>query len=236
MVKRSITMKRCPECNKVFEQERRYCTHDGADLVPDEFALPSEFVDDEDEQQTVLRINPPVSGQRPPVAPNEVPKINSYSRADPQLPVPPALRPKGGCFKYFLVLVIGLILGGGFVVAIFGIGYWYIYEQTRVERDVPIEPAIAPPKTAPSKRSDAVDHKKRNSNADEDDLNGRVIAGRAVVRAAPSKSAKRMGVIPQGDRLEIIRRRSKTSPWYEVECEHGLRGWMHGNTIQFVDP
>jgi hypothetical protein len=36
------------------------------------------------------------------------------------------------------------------------------------------------------------------------------------------------------DRIDIIRRENENSPWYQIECEHGTGGWMHGDTIEFT--
>jgi len=70
--------------------------------------------------------------------------------------------------------------------------------------------------------------------ADAEEFNGRVIARNAYVRASPSKSAAQIDVLPLNDRINIERREDESSPWFYVSCEHGTKGWMHGDTIEFT--
>ena len=118
-------MKRCPKCNKVFENERRFCTHDGGELITDEFALPSEFEDKETEEQTVLRANPPIRipAQRArSVSVPVQPAAREYAGNDVGMPGTSPVKKSGGCLKYSIILILGLLIGGGFVLAIVGAG------------------------------------------------------------------------------------------------------------------
>ena len=76
---------------------------------------------------------------------------------------------------------------------------------------------------------------KRDASKSDEDFNGRVIVENANVRSAPSASASQVDILPDGDRITIERRENATSPWYYVTCEHGISGWMHGNTIEFTN-
>ena len=76
-------------------------------------------------------------------------------------------------------------------------------------------------------------HETRTS-ADDDEFNGRVIAVNAYVRTSPSRSSDEIDVLPVDDRINIEKRENENSPWYYVTCEHGTSGWMHGNTIEFM--
>jgi len=76
-------------------------------------------------------------------------------------------------------------------------------------------------------------HAVRTDDAD-DEFNGRVITLNAYVRSQPSRTAREIDVLPIDDRLEIEERENENSPWFEVTCEHGTKGWMHGNTIEFT--
>ena len=78
-------------------------------------------------------------------------------------------------------------------------------------------------------------HQKRDVSRPNEDFNGRVIAQNAYVRAAPRSSSNQVDILPVDDRIEIERRENADSPWYYVTCEHGIGGWMHGNTIEFTD-
>ena len=49
-------MKRCPQCNKVYENDVSYCLDDGSGLVTETFVLPSEGSDFEAE--TIIRHDP----------------------------------------------------------------------------------------------------------------------------------------------------------------------------------
>jgi len=75
---------------------------------------------------------------------------------------------------------------------------------------------------------------KKQSESDDKKYNGRVITLNAYVRSAPDQFAPEVDVLPLDDRLIIGKRASANSPWYRVTCEHGTKGWIHGNTVEFT--
>ncbi len=235
-------MKRCPQCNTVFENEMIYCKEDGTTLINEPLPLPSDFTPDEnnnDEERTVIRnesftvdIPPPQMSDRqspPPMNRTQSP-VNPYP---PQMSPPETNR---GCYKYSIFLLIGLILGGGIALGIVGFGYYYMQNSTAENQNSSIE------KTAENNsvgNSDATpDDKHSEKNADAaaaGNLNGRIIKNNAILRASPSSSASRIDTLPFDDRIEIIDRKSLSSKWYEIECEHGSRGWIDGYSIEFAE-
>ena len=219
-------MKRCPKCNKVFEDSKSFCLEDGTELVIESFPLPSELSED-DEEKTVVRMKPSFDIPAQHDAPTASAPVAHHQAALQTAPR------KSGCLKYFLILLLGLILGGAGVLAAVAIGFLYL--SPSIERTGSPPEATKKPEPTASKKPKTSNHNVRNSGIDESRLNGRVIARSAVVRSLPQRSSRRIAVIPRGDRLNIIRRRSPTSAWYRVECEHGASGWMHGNTIAYDD-
>lgn len=231
-------MKRCPQCNTVFEDGMIYCKEDGTTLVNEPLPLPSDFTpeDNNAEERTVIRnepftvnIPPPqIPEQQPPI--NQVqPPVNPYS---PQVKMPEANR---GCFKYSMFLLIGLILGGGIALGIVGFGFYYMKDSVVENRDSNIEEASE--KTPANKSDETLDdkHSKESSSADASILNGRIIKSGAILRSLPNSNADKIDTLPTDDRIEILQRKSSTSRWYEVECEHGSHGWIDGNSIEFTE-
>ncbi|NNE67784.1 MAG: SH3 domain-containing protein [Pyrinomonadaceae bacterium] len=213
----------------MFEEERKFCTNDGALLVVDRFALPSDFEPEDSEEQTVIRMPSPAPQSSGTPA---QPPVNPHSRSDPALPDPTKEKPKRGCLKNLFVLTIGLVLGAGIVLVALGIGFFYV--NSRVNQEPRPKPTRTKPEITKTPRASDPGHKGKGRRVGEASLNGEVIARRAVVRVLPRKSSNRVDVIPKGDRIHIIRRRASNSPWYEIECEHGTKGWIHGNSIRFV--
>jgi hypothetical protein len=248
-------MKRCPKCNTVFEDEMTFCKEDGTPLLNDSMPLPSDLTPedhDEGEQETVLRYKPinfdisnpgrsssakqtppsPVPANQPPVNPSAPNQGNSVPP-----PIPPTIKKGGGCFRYSLILILGLLIGGGGVLVILGIGF--VYYNDRLQINNPPGATKTKENTPPretnknSNKTVSKNHSQRNTEADEKKLNGQVISRRASLRASPSNRSKRIARLPRNDRIEIIRRKSPTSSWYEIECEHGARGWISGFSIKF---
>ena len=62
-------MKRCPQCNNVYEDDVQFCLNDGAGLVKQTFALPSDA--DEFEAETVIRHDPIIVDLSPEEVPTE---------------------------------------------------------------------------------------------------------------------------------------------------------------------
>jgi len=228
-------MKRCPQCNSVFDDTLDYCTNDGTPLVEETFILPSESSPIEAEEITIIRHEPitiDIPSAQNPVAPTE-----QFTYA----PIPPVetvvIEKRRNTGKYLLFLVLGSILGGGMVLAavLFGV---YLYQnnppqtENTATRNAPTNSAQTP-KITPTPITASAKHEKRTDESD-DDFNGRVITLNAYVRSSPNRSAKEVDVLPIDDRLNIEDRENENSPWYRVTCEHGTSGWMHGNTIEFT--
>lgn len=223
-------MKRCPQCNIVFEDENIYCLNDGTNLIEENFSLPS----NDFEAETVIRHEPiminlssenippePVVYQKPP---NETVIIKQ-----------PATRKNAAIF-----LVLGLLLGGGLVLATLLLARSFY--QTGDTKTVKVNQSansnkivkVSPTETPLKLEKPSQKHETRTS-ADDDEFNGRVIAVNAYLRASPNRSSAETDVLPIDDRLNIERRETEKSPWYLVTCEHGANGWMHGNTIEFTE-
>lgn len=232
-------MKRCPQCNSVFEDEMIFCKQDGTLLGQDGFSLPSDFLpnaETETEQETVLRYQPinidiekPNIPQQP--QPIEQPQVNPYIPNHGNFPPPSSPKQNRGCLKYSVFLLIGLIIGGGIVLAILGFGYFYLNKSSNanVANNNTNIATNQNTKTSDNK------HSQPNPNVDEKSLNGRIIRANAILRSTPNSNSKRVDTLPKNDRIEIIQRRSSTSKWYEIECEHGSRGWIDGYTIEFTN-
>ncbi|MDQ3321146.1 MAG: hypothetical protein M3525_01620, partial [Acidobacteriota bacterium] len=107
-------MKRCPQCNTVFGDELVYCPNDGAALLKESFSLPSES---DFENETIIRREPifvDLSNE------NHAPNVNSPAQqyAPPVEDVIVRVSPaKNNAGKYALFLLVGLLLGGGLVLA-----------------------------------------------------------------------------------------------------------------------
>lgn len=232
--KQNQYMKKCPQCNKVFEDSLSFCTHDGTPLIAENFAPPSEFADN-DEEETVIHHEPIVidfSTPQPPIA-------EAIHQTPPPVVAPIVIEKRRNIGKYLIFLILGLFLGGGLVLAALLLAQ-RIFQgnnpQTGGGTNVnSANTANRPPKTpaTPTPFPMKSEHLTRTSD-DEDEFNGRVIALSAFVRSAPSKDAPQSDLLPQDDRLNIERRASANSPWYYISCEHGTKGWMHGDTIEFT--
>ncbi|CAN5466010.1 hypothetical protein BH20ACI1_BH20ACI1_04470 [soil metagenome] len=223
-------MKRCPQCNSVYEDDTRYCLNDGAGLVKQTFALPSDA--DDFEAETVIRHDPIVvdlsAGQIPP---------EPIIYRNP--PVETVIVEKGAKRKNpAIFLVLGLIIGGGLVLATLLLARSFYQNGNTNTNRVSETNSTESIKVSPAETPLDIDklsqkHETRTS-ADDEEFNGRVIALNAYVRASPSLNSDETDVLPINDRINIERRENENSPWYFVTCEHGTSGWMHGNTIEFT--
>lgn len=226
-------MKRCPQCNNVYEDDVQYCLNDGAGLVKQTFAVPSDA--DEFEVETVIRHDPIIID----LSAEDVPSESVIYRNPPVETViveKPARRKNPAMF-----LVLGLILGGSLVLATLLLARSFYQTdnsntvkinqtaETNSNESIKISPAETPLDIEKLSQK----HETRMS-ADDAEFNGRVIARNAYVRASPSRSSEEIDVLPVDDRINIERRENENSPWYYVICEHGTSGWMHGNTIEFT--
>jgi hypothetical protein len=239
-------MKRCPQCNSVYEDEKIYCLEDGTSLVNEAFTLPSDFSpeDQSGEQETVIR-NPPlvfdISNQNIPTQQPQTqhlpkPPVNPYAPNQGNFSGQVPSKPNRGCLKYSLFLLIGLLIGGGIVLGIMSIGFVYMNNSANENKNSNISETAQ--NTASNRSTDDKQttgtHSEKNVNADQTKLNGRVIRNRAVLRSSPSSSAGIIDRLPKDDRIEIVQRKSSTSRWYQVECEHGSKGWIDGYSIEYT--
>lgn len=242
-------MKKCPQCNSVFEDEKTFCTNDGSKLVLEELSLPSDFMPedhDDGEQETVMRYkpinvdisDPKIPQQKPQAEPTPQPQVNQYAPNHSNLPPQTPAKPKGGCIKYSIILLIGLLIGGGIALGVVGVGYIYLNnlpnENQNTNKNQNVNNNSSKNKNSNSNKKLKNKHSERNAKIEESKLNGRVIKRLGVLRSSPNNKARRIDRLPKNDRLEIIKRKSATSRWYQVECEHGSRGWIDGYSIEFT--
>jgi len=232
-------MKRCPQCNSVFDDSLVYCTNDGSALVQEAFVMPSETSMPEPEEITVIRREPITSDPITIDIPNPNPPPIPSEQLNYQMPpgenvIPVIIENPRNTGKYLLFLVLGLILGGGLVLAAI------LFSMYLSQTDAPQTSNVATPNPTSSVKTTATPtpvtasakHEKRTAEPD-DEFNGRVITLNAYVRSQPSRNSKETDVLPIDDRLDIEERANDNSPWYRVTCEHGTTGWMHGNTIEY---
>jgi hypothetical protein len=231
-------MKRCPQCNSVFDDSLDYCTNDGTPLTQETFVLPSEASPIDTEEETVVR-QAPITVEihhQNQSAPTE--QFN-YPNPTAETVVPVVIERRRNTGKYLLFLVLGLVLGGGLVLAavLFSM---YLSQQKTTEVSVSTNRnsqvnSVQTPKPTPTETpvTASAKHEKRTDKPD-DDFNGRVITLNAYVRSSPSRNANEIDVLPIDDRLHIEEREDENSPWFRVTCEHGASGWMHGNTIEYT--
>ena len=230
-------MKKCPQCNNVYTDETQFCLNDGAALVEENFAMPTETNVEED---TIIRHDPIVIDF---AQPNNVPAEQlNYQTPQPTIIV----ERQRNTGKYLLFLIVGLLLGGGLVVAtLLLVRNSNQSDNTAKTNKTQTEKVVISNKNSNASNNanviltnaNTVDstalHSEKTLAAD-DEFNGRVITLNAYVRSAPSKTATQIAVLPQDDRINIGTRESPNSPWYKVVCEHGTSGWMHGDTIEFT--
>ncbi len=228
-------MKRCPQCNSVFDDNLSFCTHDGTPLAQENFTIPSEFVPTETDEQTIIRREPIRVNVSEPEIPNAQPEYQIPPTANVE-PIVVVKRRNTG--KYILFLILGLVLGGGLVLAtlLLAQSYYRNNNSNVVITSAPnanvreVKTPTLTPTPAPTPNAE---HIVKTSETDED-FNGRVIVSNANIRSSASKTAAPITLLPLDDRLTIERRANEESPWYYVTCEHGTSGWMHGDTIEFT--
>jgi hypothetical protein len=173
-------MKRCPQCNSVFDDRQDFCANDGSALIDEHFVLPSEASANDTEEETVVR-HEPIRIEIPnTVLPAEAPEN--------QLPPTP---------QAFL-----------------------LFQNRNSNPERPVENVQLP----------ASKHAERNPTRNDAEFNGFVLSEAANIRSSPGSAV--LDSLPKNDRLEILER---DNAWYRVVCEHGIAGWMHGNTIRFND-
>lgn len=207
-------MKKCPQCNKVFEDSLVYCTDDGTALIDDNFVLPSEN-SEEMEEETLIH-HEPIKFDIPNLNPS-TPQANFHIPASGNV-MPIVVEKQRNTGKYLLTLIVGLVLGSILVAGIFVL----ILSQIRSSGNQ--NTTVEKVQTSSSK------HTERNKTRKDSEFNGFVLNEIVNLRNAPNSSV--LDTLPKNDRLEIVER---DNLWYRVICEHGTGGWMHGNTIRFND-
>jgi hypothetical protein len=240
-------MKRCPQCQNLYPDETQYCLGDGQLLISERLPLPSELSAVDEEEVTVIRHDPIVVDLSAANAPNIPPQ------QPPTYQIPPpavaaeriTVKTKSNFGKYLVFLIIGLLLGGGLVLATLYLSRGGFFQNSDAGGDKAASGAnsaqptrtSAEPKSSdsPANKQLAADpeHQKRTSVSD-DEFNGRVITLNAYIRSSPSRSSPEIDILPIDDRLTITSRNDPNSPWFHVVCEHGTSGWMHGNTIEYT--
>jgi hypothetical protein len=229
-------MKKCPQCNNLFPDETQYCLNDGQVLISESLPLPSELSVD-DEEATIIRHEPIVvdlsAANAPPTPAYQIP---------PQIQTIPVKR-KSNFGKYFGFLIIGLLLGGGLVLAtLFLTGNFYRNNDAANARTASNANSNQTRGNSEPKNTDTPANKPLTANPEhqertdvsDDEFNGRVITLNAYVRSSPSRTSPEIDILPIDDRLTITSRDNPNSPWFHVVCEHGASGWMHGNTIEYT--
>lgn len=243
-VRENLFMKRCPQCNTVFGDEVVYCSNDGAALLKESFSLPSQS-DFEDE--TIIRREPIyVDLSNKNTVRNEVPNRQT---APPVEDVIVRVAPKNNSAKYALFLLVGLLLGGGLVLATLLLTRNPASNETnnnpKTNSTIISETTATPKKTESPTTTNinanivdlsetASDIHSGHTADDDEEFNGRVISLNAYVRASPNRNAAQLDILPVDDRLTITARNDPNGLWFHVVCEHGASGWMHGNTIEYT--
>lgn len=207
-------MKRCPQCNKVFQDSLEFCTEDGDHLVEETFVLPTETSSFDAEEETIIHHEPIKIDIRRNYQ-SEGEDITSQTN-QPNNVMPIIIEKEGNTGKYLLFLFIGLLLGGGLVIGTL----WFAYSRLSSSNNTP-------PETV---QISSGKHNSPNKTRQDSEFNGFVLSENANIRSAPSSAI--LDTLPQNDRLNILER---DDVWYRVVCEHGIGGWMHGNTIRFKD-
>lgn len=218
-------MKRCPQCQSMFDDDNSFCLNDGTPLIAEP---------------------PPTTAYNlPPTKPSFVVDLSPKPEIPTQFtPIPPVSMTnqtaKKSSNNYVVPLLIGLLLGGVLVLALF-----FIMKDSDDKTVAVNSNNSNSSKNENSKNSSVNNNSKRtekssNTNSadnvreDDEKYNGRVIMINAYIRSAPDIYADELETLPLDERIIIGKREHSNSPWYRVTCEHGTNGWMHGNTIEFT--
>ena len=105
-------MKVCPQCRSVFGDDFVYCSNDGSVLVEENLPLPTEA--DDTEAETVIRRDPIVVDFNQPL-PTQAETVEMNYAAPPSQPI--VVEKTSNSKFYVLFLLVGLLLGGGLVLA-----------------------------------------------------------------------------------------------------------------------
>ena len=105
-------MKVCPQCRSVFGDDFVYCSNDGSVLVEENLLLPTEA--DDAEAETVIRRDPIVVDFNEPL-PTQAETVEMNYAAPSSQPI--VVEKTSNSKFYVLFLLVGLLLGGGLVLA-----------------------------------------------------------------------------------------------------------------------
>lgn len=215
-------MKKCQQCQTIFTDDNSFCLNDGTLLVSEQ---PPSF--QPQNSSFVVDLSPPQ-----PEIPTQF------------TPIPPVSAPiqtaKKSSVNFAAPLLVGLVLGGLLVLALF-----FLMKEKDADSAANNSNNSNSSKNETAKNSPVSENSKKQektptinsavSDSEEDDkYNGRVITINANLRSAPTTYADTLETLPLDEKIEIGRREHANSPWYRVTCEHGTSGWMHGNTIEFT--
>ena len=226
-------MKKCPQCNSVYTDDTKFCLNDGQFLISEVLPLPSE-TNAPDEEITIIRHDPIVVDLSSPNPSNQPTQPYVIQ------PVPAPARPRSG--NYLVFLIIGLLLGGGLVIAALLLTKSFYPASNANNARVTTINASQPTNAVEAKNSNSETNKpvtagakhQQKTDAGDEEFNGRVITLNAYIRSSPGRTSPEIDVLPIDDRLTITARDNPNSPWFHVVCEHGVSGWMHGNTIEYT--
>ncbi len=225
----------------VYGDEVVYCLNDGAAVIEETFPPPR--ADDSIEEETVIRHEPIIVDLGANAEPQN-PTIYQVSPASENVVVIPAKRVSPNK-NYLIFLIIGLVLGGSLVLGTLLLSKTFFQnENSNSVATNKAENSMKVISVAENQNKNVnvntvsemptSKHDKQSETKEDEDFNGRVISLNARVRSSPSAESSAVDTLPMNDRINIIKRENPNSPWYEVECEHGTSGWMHGNTIEFT--
>lgn len=224
-------MKKCPQCNSLYTDDTQYCLNDGEILISEVLPLPSEINDDE--EITIVRTEPIVVDLSATDA-----ETLQYQAPPPNVPA----KTKSSSKNYIVFLIIGLLLGGGLVLATLFLAEKFYRNNEANNTNSAMINSNQPQNNNDMKNTDSqvnkqvtasAKHQEKTADSDEE-FNGRVITLNAYIRSSPSRNSSEIDVLPIDDRLTITARDNPNSPWFHVVCEHGTSGWMHGNTIEYT--
>lgn len=234
-------MKKCPQCQSTYADENIYCFNDGSVLV--------------DDQPPTVAFN---YSNNPLLTPSFVVDLSPQNETPTQFaPFPPKFQntpTKSESKNYVAPLLIGLLIGGGLVLAMIFLLNGRGERKTEVsmvnantaksdinsntnsvKENFNVNDSTSSTVSSETNKSDSA---KVKSTEDEPkkkgNYNGRVIMINAYVRSAPSDYTDEIDMLPMNSNLKIGKRAAPNSPWFRVTSESGASGWMHGNTIEFT--
>lgn len=146
-------------------------------------------------------------------------------KSRPAYPFPPPHVPSDekkiirGVGKSLLFVISGFVLGAILLVSLIFIA---ASRTSRNEKNF---------SNANSLNAQLTSDKHRNPNKlkKDADFTGFVQVENGNLRSAPNSET--IDILPKYDRVNMIER---SGPWYQITCEHGVSGWMHGNNLDWM--